>query len=174
MPIHLALGDITEFEADAIVNAANSLLVGGGGVCGAIMTAGGPSIAEECNAWVAENGPVGPGCAAITGAGNLPARHVIHAVGPMWHGGETGEPEQLASAYHSATSLADDQGLTSIAFASISTGIFGYPVELAAPVAMSAVQGAMRTTQSINIVTLVLHNQEAYDVYEKALSALYD
>ena len=174
MPIHLALGDITEFEADAIVNAANSLLVGGGGVCAAIMTAGGPSIAEECNAWIERKGPVAPGGAAITGAGTLPARHVIHAVGPMWHGGETGEAEQLANAYRSAAMLADVHGLSDIAFASISTGIFGYPTELAAPVALGAVQGAMRATHSVNTATLVLHDQETYDVYEKALSALYD
>ena len=164
MPIHLVQGDITQFEADAVVNAANSLLVPGGGVCAAILRVGGTSIGAECAAWIAEKGPVEPGGAAITGAGALPARYVIHAVGPMWHGGDSGEPDQLASAYRSAICLADENGLTSIAFPSLSTGIFGYPVELAAPVAVQAVRDALRTTRSVSIATLVLFDEPTYEV----------
>ncbi len=174
MPIYLALGDITDFEADAIVNAANSLLVIGGGVCGAIHRKGGHSIVEESALWVEERGPVEPGGAAITGAGNLPARHVIHAVGPMWHGGGTGEAEQLAKAYRSAIRLADEHGLSSIAFPSLSTGIFGYPTDLAAPVAVRAVRDALREADSVNLVTFVLFDQETYDIYKRALDSLYD
>ena len=174
MPIQLLKGDITTVEADAIVNAANSLLVVGGGVSGAVHRVGGPILDEACRTWVEEHGPVPPGESAITVGGNLPARYVIHAVGPMWHGGEEGEPEQLASAYHSAVRLADENGLSSIAFPSISTGIFGYPAELAAPIAVRSIRDALRTTRMLGTVSMVLFDDEAYVVHERALEALYD
>lgn len=173
MPMRLIKGDITEVEADAIVNAANSLLVVGGGVSGAIFHKGGPIITEACQKWIADNGQVPLGESAITIGGNLPARYVIHAVGPMWHGGTAGEPEQLASAYHSAVKLADERGLSSVAFPSLSTGIFGYPVEEAAPVAVRALRDALRTTRSVGTVLLVLFDDESLTVHQKALEALY-
>ena len=173
MPIQLLKADITTVEADAIVNAANSLLVPGGGVCGAIHKVGGPIIAEACQAWVDEHGPVPPGESAITVGGNLPAHWVIHAVGPMWHDGTTGEPEQLASAYTSAIKLADEKGLTTIAFPSLSTGIFGYPLEQAAPVAVKAVLDALRAARSVGVAYLVLFGDEEYAVYEQTLNDYY-
>jgi O-acetyl-ADP-ribose deacetylase (regulator of RNase III) len=174
MPIQLMKGDITAVEADAIVNAANSLLVVGGGVSGAVHHAGGSAIDEACRAWIDEHGPVPPGESAITTAGDLPARYVIHTVGPMWHGGTEGEPEQLASAYRSAIELADQHGLTSVAFPSISTGIFGYPAELAAPIAVESLRDAMRTTRAVLEAVLVLYDDESYAVHQRALDALYD
>lgn len=174
MPIQLLKGDITTVETDAIVNAANSLLVVGGGVSGAIHQAGGHIVDEACRAWVAEHGPVPPGESAITVGGNLPARYVIHAVGPMWHGGEEGEPEQLASAYASAMDLADENGLTSIAFPSISTGIFGYPTDLAAPIAVQTLRDKLRTTRMVGEAILVLFDDESYAIHEQALGALYE
>jgi O-acetyl-ADP-ribose deacetylase (regulator of RNase III) len=169
MPISLELGDITTTEADAIVNAANSHLVIGGGVCGAIHRVGGSAIVQESAAWVNEHGLVPPGEAAITTAGELPARYVVHAVGPMWHGGAEGEPEQLASAYRAAIEIADSRGLRTIAFPSISTGIFGYPVDLAAPVAIEAVRDALSRTRVTSDVIFVLYDQATYDAYEDAL-----
>lgn len=173
MPIQLLKGDITEVHADAIVNAANSLLVVGGGVSGAIHRVGGPILDEACRTWVDEHGQVPPGESAITVGGNLPARYVIHAVGPMWHGGTAGEPEQLASAYHSAVKLADENGLSTIAFPSLSTGIFGYPLEEAAPIAVRALRDALRTTRSVGTATLVLFDDESLAVHQQALEALY-
>ena len=119
-------GDITALMADAIVNAANEELLPGGGVCGAIHAAAGPGVAEECAAL----GRCPAGEARITGGHNLPARHVIHAVGPVWRGGDEGEPELLDGAYRNSMALAAENGLESIAFPAISTGIFGYPPDL--------------------------------------------
>jgi O-acetyl-ADP-ribose deacetylase (regulator of RNase III) len=137
--IEFVLGDITEQEVDAIVNAANPGLLGGGGVDGAIHRAGGPSILEECRLL--------GGCAAggvkPTSGGRLPARHVLHAVGPIWRGGAEGEAELLASCHRRAIELADELGCTSVAFPAISTGAYGYPVGLAAPVAIAATQSAL-------------------------------
>ena len=172
MPVELMKGDITQVEADAVVNAANSLLVVGGGVCAAIHHVGGPSIADECRAWTDTHGQVAPGEAALTGAGNLPARYVIHVVGPMWHGGTAGEPEQLDRAYRSAIELADESGLTSVAFPSVSTGIFGYPVDEAAPIAVRAVREALREARSVQNVMFVLFDDDTLAQYETALSAL--
>ena len=132
--ITFLVGDLTQQRVDAIVNAANEALAPGGGVCGAIRRAGGDAIFEEC----ARLGGCATGAAKATGAGRLPARHVIHAVGPVWRGGDEGEPRLLASAYRTSLEVAQDLGCRTIAFPALSTGIYGYPVELAAPVAVGA------------------------------------
>ncbi len=128
-------GDITKLEVDAIVNAANEALAPGGGVCGAIHRAAGPGLAEECR----RIGACPTGDARITGGYGLPARHVIHAVGPRWHGGDRGEDALLASAYRRSLELARDHGLERIAFPAISTGVYGFPPERAAPIAVRTV-----------------------------------
>ena len=133
--ITFVVGDLTAQEVDAIVNAANEALAPGGGVCGAIRRAGGEEIFEEC----ARLGGCATGDAKATGAGRLPARHVIHAVGPVWSGGEAGEQELLASAYRRSLEVAEELGCRTIAFPALSTGVYGYPPELAAPVAVAAV-----------------------------------
>jgi O-acetyl-ADP-ribose deacetylase (regulator of RNase III) len=171
MPITLTKGDITEVAADAIVNAANSLLVIGGGVSGAIHRVGGPTIADECRAWTDEHGQVPPGDAVITGAGDLPARHVIHVVGPMWHGGDSGEPEQLEASYRSAMELADQRGLRNIAFPSLATGIFGYPVDQAAPLAIRTVRDSLTQTRGLSDVTFVLFDDDTFAQYQSALDS---
>jgi O-acetyl-ADP-ribose deacetylase len=133
--IRFVVGDLTEQRVDAIVNAANEALAPGGGVCGAIRRAGGDEIFAECAAL----GGCRTGDAKATGAGRLPARFVIHAVGPVWHGGDTGEPELLASAHRRALEEAEELGCRTIAFPALSTGVYGYPPEQAAPVAVDAV-----------------------------------
>lgn len=170
--IILERGDITRSAVDAVVNASNAHLAPGGGVAGAIHSAGGPAIAAEGRAVVAARGPLAPGEAAITTAGRLPARFVIHALGPVWHGGRSGEPEALASAYRSSLELADAQGLETIAFPSISTGIFGYPVELAAPVALRAVRDALRRAGHVREVHFVLYDEGTLAAYERAFAEL--
>jgi O-acetyl-ADP-ribose deacetylase (regulator of RNase III) len=137
--IALEHGDLTESTVDAIVNAANSSLSHGGGVAGAIVRRGGRSIQDESDAWVRQHGPAGHDRPALTGAGALPVRAVIHAVGPIWRGGGQGEPEALRAAYTSALELAQAQGFASIALPSISTGIFGFPVTQGAAIALQAV-----------------------------------
>jgi O-acetyl-ADP-ribose deacetylase (regulator of RNase III) len=134
--ITFVVGDLTTQEVDAIVNAANEALAPGGGVCGAIRQAGGDEIFAEA----ATLGGCATGDAKATGAGRLPARHVIHAVGPVWHGGTRGEPDLLAHAYTRALEVAADLGCRTIALPALSTGIYGYPAELAAPVAIGAVE----------------------------------
>ena len=130
-------GDLTQFSCDVIVNAANSELIPGGGVDGALHRAGGPAIREECLAIRRARGPLAPGDAVATTAGALPAKKVIHTVGPVWCGGEAGEPTILRSCYQSSARLADDLGFTSVAFPAISTGVYGYPLKPAAEVAVS-------------------------------------
>ncbi len=134
--ITFVVGDLTEQRVDAIVNAANEALAAAAGVCGAIRRAGGDEIFEEC----ARLGGCATGDAKATSAGRLPARHVVHAVGPVWRGGAHGEPDLLASAYRRALEVAEELGCRTIAFPALSTGIFGYPLELAAPVAVGAVK----------------------------------
>jgi O-acetyl-ADP-ribose deacetylase (regulator of RNase III) len=167
--IVLERGDITRQDADAIVNTANAHLAPGGGVSGAIHDAAGPSLAVEARAFVDRRGPLAPGEAAITGAGRLPARHVIHALGPVWHGGSAREADTLAAAYRNSVRLADEAGLESVAFPSISTGIFGYPVQLAAPVAVQSVRAALDVAAHVREVRFVLYDQVTFAAYEAAL-----
>ena len=138
--LRIIRGDITRQTVDAVVNAANSTLLGGGGVDGAIHRAGGPVILAECQRVVAAQGRLPAGRAVITTGGNLPARHVIHTVGPVWRGGAHGEAATLASAYTESLALALTRGLATLAFPSISTGAYGYPVAAAARVALNAVE----------------------------------
>lgn len=170
MPISLLLGDITRVTVDAIVNAANSQLLPGGGVSGAIHAAAGPELARACEEWVREHGPVPTGGAAITPGFRLPARYVVHAVGPVWHRGNDGEPALLASAYRASIEIAEGRGdVASIAFPSISTGIFGYPLGLAAPVAVSAVREALERARSVRSATFVAFDDATFDAFEQAL-----
>ena len=170
--INLLTGDITRQDTDAIVNAANEQLAPGGGVCGAIHRAGGPAIWEECEKIAQQRGPLPTGQAVATTAGKMKARYVIHTVGPVWHGGRSGEVEKLASSYRESIRIADELRLKSIAFPSISTGIFGYPVELAAPVALEAVAEAVQASHHVTEVRIVLFDQATFDVYSHAGHAI--
>lgn len=165
--VRLVKGDITEMKTDAIVNAANSSLMGGGGVDGAIHRKGGPTILEECKKIRATEWPQGlpTGKAVITGVGNLKARHVIHTVGPVWRGGNHGEPELLAQAYQNSLRLAVAKGLKTIAFPSISTGAYGYPVEDACRVALKAVKEFLEKKDALDEVVFVLFSEHALKVY---------
>ena len=167
------MGDITRQDTDAIVNAANSSLMGGGGVDGSIHRGGGPVILEECRQIVARQGDLRTGKAAITTGGNLKARFVIHAVGPVWHSGKRNEPGLLASAYRESLSLAAAKNLKSISFPSISTGAYGYPVDLAAGIALKTVNSFLiQNPGTIKEVTFVLYNQTTFDGYKSALNRL--
>jgi len=165
--IDLVIGDLTEQEVDAIVNAANSTLLGGGGVDGAIHRAGGPAILDECRGL----GGCEPGDAKPTTGGNLPARHVIHAVGPIWRGGDAGEPELLASCHRRAVEIAAELGCSSLAFPAISTGAYGYPVELAAPVAIAATQEALAANPSVEVARFVFRDERTLAPYRDALAS---
>jgi len=165
-------GDITQQAADAIVNAANSSLMGGGGVDGAIHRAGGPAILEECKQIVARQGRLPTGQAVITTAGNMKARHVIHTVGPIWHGGSKGEADLLASAYRESLKLAAENSLTSIAFPSISTGAYGYPLDEASRIALKTVASFLSEATSIKEVVFVLFDSRTFDAYSSALQEI--
>ncbi len=168
----LRQGDITREVVDAIVNAANSGLLGGGGVDGAIHRAGGPSILEECRAIRARQGGCPTGQAVITRAGQLRARHVIHAVGPVWNGGQQREPELLASAYRSSLALAAEYGARSVALPSISTGIYGYPVELAAPLALGVAREYALAHDTFREIRFILFSADTLATFAAALAAL--
>ena len=159
MPVNIVRGNITSIPADAIVNAANPALQGGGGVDGAIHAAGGPQILEECRAIVAERGPCPTGGVVATTAGRLPAKIVIHTVGPIWRGGEAGEPEQLACCYRNSIELAIENGCTRISFPNISTGVYGYPRKQAAKIAVSTVLEELKRFQELE-VNLVCFDEE--------------
>ncbi len=169
--VRLERGDITKYSSDAIVNAANSELLPGGGVCGAIHRAGGPAIAEECRRVRSERGPVPPGQAVATTAGRLRAKYVIHTVGPIWQEGDHGEAGVLASCYRESIRLADELKLHSIAFPAISTGIFGYPVEQAAWVAIPTVVESLRSSKHLVLVSMVLFDKATLDAFARAATA---
>ncbi|MDH3198271.1 MAG: O-acetyl-ADP-ribose deacetylase [Candidatus Krumholzibacteria bacterium] len=168
----LKQGDITREDTDAIVNAANASLMGGGGVDGAIHRAGGPAILEACKAIVAERGRLPTGHAVITPGGNLPARHVIHTVGPVWRDGTAGEPALLADAYRNSLGLVLEHGLASVAFPSISTGAYGYPIGLAAEVALLAVTEELRAHGRPLEVRFVLFSSADLETYERTARAI--
>ena len=169
--LRLLCDDITTYAADAIVNAANSDLLPGGGVCGAIHRAGGPDIDEECRHIRTERGPLPPGKAVATTAGNLPAQYVIHTVGPVWNGGSRGEGQVLASCYRESMRVADELKLHAIAFPAISTGIFGYPVEQAAWVAIPTIVEALAAAKHLVFVSIVLFDKATLDVFATAALA---
>lgn len=168
--IFLVQGDITEQDTDAIVNAANSTLMGGGGVDGAIHRKGGPKILEECKRIRATEWPDGlpTGKAVITSGGNLKARHVIHTVGPVWHGGVSGEPELLAEAYRNSLKSAVSKALKTIAFPSISTGAYGYPIEKASQIALKTVKEFLEKEDKLDKVIFVLFSKYDLEIYEEA------
>jgi O-acetyl-ADP-ribose deacetylase (regulator of RNase III) len=165
-------GDITKETTDAIVNAANSSLMGGGGVDGAIHRGGGPSILKECERIVAKIGQLPPGRAVITGAGRLPAKFVIHTVGPRYRDGSRGEADILASAYRESIRVADEHAIQSLAFPSISTGIYGYPLEEASPIAISAVLQALPSTTHVKQVRFVLFDSATLKAYVAAATRI--
>jgi len=163
-------GDITKQATDAIVNAANPGLMGGGGVDGAIHRGGGPAILEECKQIVAEQGHLLTGKAVITAGGNLRAKHVIHTVGPIWRGGNKSEAALLESAYRESLKLAVEHNLTSVSFPSISTGAYGYPVAEASKVAIKAVVSFLREqVTSLREVVFVLFDSRTYEAYSSVL-----
>lgn len=169
----LVRGDITVQQVDAIVNAANSGLLGGGGVDGAIHRAGGPAILAECRVIRNERGMLPAGQAVSTTAGRLPAKRVIHTVGPVWSGGQAGEPETLASAYRSSLTVAREEGLRVVAFPSVSTGVYHYPVEAAARVALGTVAAELRSHQgAFDEVRFVLFNRRTLKSFEQALQEI--
>jgi O-acetyl-ADP-ribose deacetylase (regulator of RNase III) len=161
-------GDITCIPVDAIVNAANSSLAGGGGVDGAIHRAGGPAIMRELDEIRPVIGRCPPGHAVATTAGNLPARYVFHAVGPVYRDGLHGEPGQLASCYRTCLKLADERGVRTISFPAISTGVYGYPIEEAARIALSTVTEYLQTQPTtVEVAVFVLFGKQAYDTYAR-------
>jgi len=169
----LIQGDITKQVTDAIVNAANSSLMGGGGVDGAIHRAGGSAILSECRQIVSRIGRLDTGKAVITTGGDLEAKYVIHTVGPVWHGGNRGEAELLASAYRESLKLATDYKLKSISFPSISTGAYGYPVSEAAEVALNTVIAFLRDGLTfLQEVVFVLYDSRTYHAYSAKLTEL--
>jgi O-acetyl-ADP-ribose deacetylase (regulator of RNase III) len=171
--VSITQGDITKQATDAIVNAANSSLMGGGGVDGAIHRAGGPAILEECKQIVAKQGRLPTGKAVITTGGNLKAKHVIHTVGPIWHGGNRNEAELLQSAYLECLKLATQNKLASVSFPSISTGAYGYPVNEAAGIAVSTVVSFLKEQAiSLKELVFVLFDSRTYESYCSALQEI--
>jgi O-acetyl-ADP-ribose deacetylase (regulator of RNase III) len=167
--IKLIKGDITQIQVDAIVNAAKPSLMGGGGVDGAIHFAGGRKILEECMAYTEENGYLFQGEAMITTGGNLPAKYVIHTVGPVWSGGHNNESLYLENAYYNSLKLASDYDLQSVAFPNISTGVYGFPKDLAAEIAISVVKDFLTEQDTVKEVIFVCFDDENYEIYKEIL-----
>ena len=165
--INLIQGDITKQDTEAIVNAANSSLAGGGGVDGAIHRAGGPVILEECQRWVRANGKLPTGQAMITSAGNMPSNYVIHTVGPIWRGGSKNEPKLLADAWRNSLMLAAETGLETISFPSISTGVYRFPIDMAADIAIDTCLSFLENNQ-MREIRIVLFSQADLEVYQSA------
>lgn len=168
--IKIISGDITKLQVDAIVNAANSSLMGGGGVDGAIHRAGGPQILSECREIVARRGRCATGNAVITSGGNLPAKYVIHTVGPIWRGGNSNELQLLQNAYMNSLKLAVDNGIKTIAFPNISTGVYGFPKEKAAEIAIRTVSDFLSANDQLKQVYFVCFDQENFDIYCKLIN----
>jgi O-acetyl-ADP-ribose deacetylase (regulator of RNase III) len=168
--IILIQGDITKLEVDAIVNAANSALLGGGGVDGAIHRAGGPAILAECRDIVARHGRCETGQAVITSGGKLPAKFVVHTVGPVWHGGNKNENKLLENAYLNSLKLALENKVETIAFPNISTGIYGFPKERAAEIAIRTATEFLSGNNQIKQVYFVCFDQENYELYRRLLN----
>jgi O-acetyl-ADP-ribose deacetylase (regulator of RNase III) len=166
--ITLVQGDITKIKVDAIVNAANTSLLGGGGVDGAIHRAGGPAILEACQQIRAKQGGCDVGQAVITTAGLLPAKYVIHTVGPVWNGGNKGEPELLANCYRNSLRLAVEHAVKTIAFPNISTGIYRFPKPEAAAIAIKEVRQFVATDNSVEEIFFVCFDDENYELYKEA------
>jgi len=171
MGIRLIEGDITKVPVDAMANAANSALAGGGGVDGAIHRAGGPAIMRELEAIRARTGGCPTGSAVVTGAGSLPAKWVLHAVGPVYRDGQHGEPELLASAYRRCMELAREKEARSVSFPAISAGIYGYPLEDAARIAIETVREHLAGETTVEDVVFVLFGKQAYETFQRALEA---
>jgi O-acetyl-ADP-ribose deacetylase len=170
--LELVQADITKVKADAIVNAANSSLLGGGGVDGAIHRAGGPEILEECKRIRAKQGGCKTGDAVITTAGRLPAKYVIHTVGPVWHGGNANEAELLTSCYRKSLELALQHDIKTIAFPSISTGIYGYPVKEASRIALTEVSSFAKNNGGLGPVIFVCFSNADLQIYQKTYQEL--
>jgi O-acetyl-ADP-ribose deacetylase (regulator of RNase III) len=164
MGIEVVEGDITTQHVDAIVNAANTTLLGGGGVDGAIHRVGGPAILEECR----RLGGCATGEAKATTAGRLPARYVIHTVGPVWRGGGEGEGELLASCHRASLALAAELGCRTVAFPAISTGVYGFPLDRAAPIALATTAAELERLPQLERVVFVLHGRAAFDAFAAA------
>jgi O-acetyl-ADP-ribose deacetylase (regulator of RNase III) len=166
------VGDITRIPADAIVNAANESLAGGGGVDGAIHRAGGPAVMAELRDRYGAGRHCPTGSAVTTGAGSLPAKWVIHAVGPVWRGGDAGEPELLAAAYRTAFRLADAEGARFVTFPAISCGVYGYPVDAAATVAVDTVAAELGSARAAEEATFVLFSARSFEAFAAAIRRL--
>lgn len=170
MRIEVVRGDITKLQVDAIVNAANSSLLGGGGVDGAIHRAGGPKIMAECVAIRNKQGGCPTGEAVITTGGNLAARFVIHTVGPVWNGGNSNEKQLLSNAYQNSMSIARDQNLKTIAFPNISTGIYGFPKKEAAVIAVTTVKSFLDAHPTPSKIIFCCFDDENFDLYKSLIS----
>ncbi|HHW07943.1 MAG TPA: O-acetyl-ADP-ribose deacetylase [Clostridia bacterium] len=170
--VEIIQGDITKLAVDAIVNAANNSLLGGGGVDGAIHRAGGPAILEECMKIREKQGGCPTGEAVITTGGNLPAKYVIHTVGPVWRGGNRGEEQLLRNAYRNSLRLAVEHGVKTVAFPNISTGVYGYPKREAAQVALDEVVKFLREDSRLEKVIFVCFNRDNYEIYREIFDQL--
>jgi O-acetyl-ADP-ribose deacetylase (regulator of RNase III) len=170
--LELVMGNITDEATDAIVNAANSSLLGGGGVDGAIHDAAGPALLAECKKIREQRGPLPPGQAVTTSGGALKARYVIHTVGPVWQGGKVNEPQILESCYCNSMEQANLRACASVSFPSVSTGAFGYPVGPAAQIALRAIADLLHDPRSVKLVRFVLFDQRTYQAYAAAAETL--